>query len=131
MCVEMGVVHAEEHSSFLKCILSTLELLTPVCDNSCILSLIAETGKANVPCSLGKGKGFMRRRKEHVGKPTLMFLVVWKFYPGELCATVQFPSRRCLEQILMKLSYGKYFSGMRIKTGSHESAVLWKKDKCM
>lgn len=49
--------------------LSTLELLPPVCDNSDILSLIAELGKANVFCSLVKGKDFVLGRKERVGKP--------------------------------------------------------------
>lgn len=65
----MAAVCAGEHSSFLKCILSTLELLPPVCDNSDILSLIAELGKANVFCSLVKGKDFVLGRKERVGKP--------------------------------------------------------------
>lgn len=59
----------------------------------------------------------------------LMFLVVWKFYPGELCATVQFPSLLWLEQRLMKLGHGKYFSGLQIKTESHESAVPWEVDE--
>lgn len=59
----------------------------------------------------------------------LMFLVVWEFYPGELCETVQFPSLQCLEQRLMKLGHGKYFSGLQIKTESHESVVSWKMDE--
>lgn len=60
---------------------------------------------------------------------TLMFLVVWKFYPGELCATVQFPSLPGLEQRLMKLGHGKYFSVLQIKTESHESVVPWEEDE--
>lgn len=40
-----------------------------VCDNSDILPLIVELGKANVLCSLVKGKDFVLGRKERVGKP--------------------------------------------------------------
>lgn len=73
----------------------------------------------------------MLRRKEWVDKPYTDVFDVWEFYPGELDATVQFPSLQHLEQRLMESGNGKYCLGMWIKTESPKSDIPWMRIKCM
>lgn len=68
MQVDMEVVYVEEFSGCFKCIFSILELLILQFVVIDILLLIVELRKVNVFYFLVKGKGFVLRRKEYVGK---------------------------------------------------------------